>query len=60
MVPANAHADGTEFGFSDGKPGITRGEIKFLVVMRVVWNVHLAIEPDLCAVAVEDQCGVVV
>jgi hypothetical protein len=42
------------------KPRIAGGEVKLLVVERVVRDVHLAVQPELRAVGVEDGRRVVI
>jgi hypothetical protein len=59
LVPANADADLSPLGRPCLKSEIARREIKFLVVKRIIRNMHLAIFAEQLAVRV-DNCGRIV
>src|SRR6266566_347103 len=59
LVPANADANFSPRGCPCLKSEIARCEIKFLVIKRIVWNVHLAIFAEQLAIRV-DNCGRIV
>src|SRR5438046_634858 len=60
LIPANADADFSKRRVPRAEAKIARREIKFLVVKRVVGNVHLAIHAEKFSVGVNDRSGVVV
>src|SRR5215470_13753727 len=60
LVPANAHAELAALCVPRLKAEITRREIKFLVIKRIVRNVHLTIFPKKFSVRVDDRGGVVI
>src|SRR5690554_6743009 len=60
LVPAN---QGSYFSFFRRKgfePGISRRKIKLFVKMRIIWNMHLAVETRIGAVGIDDVSAVVV
>ena len=59
LVPANADANFPSLGCPRLKSEIARREIKFLVIKRIVRNVHLPIFAEQFAVRV-DNCGRIV
>ncbi len=59
LVPANADANFSPLGCPCLKSEIARREIKFLVIKRIVRNVHLPIFAEQLAVRV-DNCGGIV
>ena len=60
LVPADQHADAAVARVEVGEAEIAGREIKFLVVERVVGDVHLAVDAEQRAVGVEDRGGVVI
>ena len=60
LVPANAHADFSALRFPRLKSEIAGREIKFLVVKRIVGNVHLAIFSKKFPVGIDDGSGVMI
>src|SRR6476661_681185 len=60
LVPANADSYFAMLGVPRLKPKVAGGEIKFLVIERIVWNVHLAVLAEQLAVRVDDCGGVVI
>ena len=60
LIPADLHADFSVVRLEIGKTEITGSEIEFLVVERIVGNVHLAIFAEEGAVGIENGAGVVV
>src|SRR5260370_2847364 len=60
LVPANADANLSLRGRPRLKSEIARREIKFLVIKRIVGNMHLAIFAEQVPVAVDDYRGVVI
>ena len=55
MVPANADPDFAVPGVPRLEPKVAGGEIKFLVIERIVWNVHLAVLAEQLTVRVDDR-----
>ncbi len=60
LVPADEGADLADGGVERLEAEIAGGEVKLLVIERVVGDVHLAIEPGEGAVFVQDGGGVVI
>jgi len=60
LVPADEHADRCPGGFEGAETGVAGGEIKLLVVERVVGDVHLAVDAHDLAVRADDGGGVVI
>src|SRR6266404_6169216 len=60
LVPANADADVTALRFPSLEPEIARREIKFLVIKRVVRDVHLAILAEHFSIGIENNGGIVI
>jgi hypothetical protein len=60
LVPTDLHANASEFGVEVEKAEIAGREIKFLVVERIVGNVHFAIFAEVGAVGIENGAGIVV
>ena len=60
MVPADEWADIGESGGERLKAEVAGREIEFLIVQRVVGNMHLAIPAGEFAIGVEDNRGIVV
>ena len=60
LVPANADADFAVLRLPRLKSEIARREIKFLVIQRIVRNVHLAIFAEQFSVCVDDRRGIVI
>src|ERR1043166_3600015 len=60
LVPANQYADLRILRLPGSKTKVARREIKFLVVKRIVRNVHLAIDAEQRAVRVNDGGRVVI
>src|SRR5581483_9766302 len=60
LVPAHQRSDFRVTRLKAGKAQIARREIKFLVVKRIVGNVHLAVNAGNRAVGVDDHRGVVI
>src|ERR1700723_110653 len=60
LIPADLHADAAAVYVERRKTEVTRGEVKLLVVQRVVRDVHLAISAQERSVGVNHRAGVVV
>src|SRR2546423_14443324 len=60
LVPANADPDFAVPGVPRLEPKVAGGEIKFLVIERIVWNVHLAVLAEQLTVRVDDRGSVVI
>ena len=60
LVPADQHADAAVARVEIRKAQIARREIEFLVVERIVGNVHLAVHAQQRAVGVEHRGRVVI
>ena len=60
LVPADEHAQTAHRGLYGGEAQVAGGEIEFLVVGRVVGDVHLAILAGNAAVALQHHRGVVI
>src|SRR5438874_10936039 len=60
LVPAVADSDFAVPGVPRLEPKVAGGEIKFLVIERIVWNVHLAVLAEQLTVRVDDRGSVVI
>src|SRR5712671_6603435 len=60
LIPANLNSDAAELGVKIWKTKVSRREIKFLVIKRVVGNMHFAIFPEERAVSVQHGARIVV
>src|SRR5205814_9933229 len=60
LVPANTDTDVAALGLPRLKPEIARCEIEFLVIERIIGNMHFPIFAQQFAVRVNDCCGVMV
>ena len=60
LVPANAHADLSLGRFPCLKSQIARRKIKFLMIQRIVRDMHFAIFAEQLSVRVDDDRGVVI
>ena len=60
LVPAHQHADAAEFRVEIRKAEVARSEIKFLVIERIVRNVHLAVFSEERSVGVQNHGRIVV
>src|SRR6266540_2063006 len=60
LIPANAHADLAAHCWPRLKSEIAWCEIKFLVIQRVVRDMHLAVLPEQFSISVNDRRGVVI
>ena len=60
LVPADEHPEPTHPGVDGREAEVPRGEVEFLVIARVVRDVHLAVDAGQAAVRVEHGRGVVV
>ena len=60
LVPAHEHADAPEPGRKGLEPQIPWREVILLVIKRVVWDVHLPINPDERSVRIQDRRGIVI
>src|SRR3954469_14717975 len=60
LIPTDADADFPARRVPAFEAEVAGSEIEFLVVQRVVGNVHLAVFPEQFAVAIDDDGGVVV
>ena len=59
LIPADERPDGELRRRHAHEAGVAGGEIKLLVVVRVIGDVHLPVEPGLRAIGIEDHRGVV-
>src|ERR1017187_3891900 len=60
LIPAHQHADAADLGVPDAKAEIARREIEFLVVLRVIRNVHLPVLAEILAGGIDHGGGVVI
>src|SRR5437867_4944040 len=60
LVPANADPDFAVLGVPRLEPKVPGSEIKFLVIERIVRNVHLAVLAEQLTVRVDDCGGIVI
>src|SRR4029077_19128939 len=60
LVPAHEHPDAAKSSVEVRKAEIARSEIKFLVIERIVRNVHLAIFSEERSVGVQNHGRIVV
>ena len=60
LIPANQHADFAEAGVPRAEPKVARCEIEFLVIQRVVRDVHFSINAKQRSVGIDDCCGIVI
>src|SRR2546423_7360752 len=60
LVPANADPDFAVLGIPRLEPKVAGSEVKFLVIQRIVWNVHLAVLAEQLTVRVDDRGRVVI
>src|ERR1051325_4300809 len=60
LVPADQHSDLPELRLPRTETEVSGREIKFLVVQRVVRDVHLAVDSQELAARVDDRRGVVI
>ncbi len=60
MVPADEYAEASQRRVDWLESEVARREIEFLVICRVIRNVHLAVDARTASVAVENHGGVVV
>ena len=60
LIPANQHTDAPVAGVKGGVTPVPRGKVEFLVIERVVGDVHLAIASQQGAVGIQDHRRIVV
>src|SRR6202020_1163704 len=60
LIPTNQGAQAAGGGIEGTESEIARGEIKLLVIERIIWHVHLAVKPPQRSVRVEDSGGIVI
>src|SRR5580693_8723813 len=60
LIPANLDADFSVLGIEIWKSKIARREIKFLVVERIIGDVHLAVFAEEAAVSIDHRACVVI
>src|SRR5690606_30049145 len=56
LIPADQHANGCELRFENLVTQIARREVKFLVICRIIRNVHLTILAEVSSIGVK-SCG---
>ena len=59
LIPADERTDGELRRRHAHEAGVAGSEVKLFVVVRVVGDVHLPVEPGLRAIDIEDHTGVV-
>src|SRR5689334_23017004 len=60
LIPAYQHTYIGRAGMVVDEIEVTRGEIKFLVITRIVRNMHFAIMAGYCAGTIQYQRGIVI
>src|ERR1700693_4080894 len=60
LIPTYEHGDAAKSRFKVRKAQIARSEIKFLVIERIVRNVHLAVFSEERSIGVQNYGGIVV
>jgi len=60
LVPADKHADFAVPGLPGAKAEVAGSEIKFLVIKRVIGDMHFAIEAEEGTVGIDNRCGIMI
>src|SRR5947207_242539 len=60
LIPANQHADLSVLGLPASEARVTRREVEFLVIKRIVRDVHLAVDALERSVRIDDRRRIVV
>src|SRR5260221_10058852 len=60
LIPADEYTDFCKARLPGAKAKISRSEVKFFVIKRIIGNVHFSVKSQQCSIGIDDDCRIVI